>query len=46
MFALFNAIAAGVYSLIFLLNHKNSKRPKRLTNNTNVPKIVIDSGRF
>ncbi len=46
IFALFNTIAAIFYSLYFFLKKKQSKKPSRSNNNTNVPKIVIDSGKF
>jgi len=43
IFALFNAVAAIVYSLYFLLCKKYSQKPIRSNFNTNVPTIVIDS---
>lgn len=44
-FACFNAGAAVVYSLIFLILKKRSKSVYRSNVTTNVPKIVIDPGK-
>ncbi|CAF2974102.1 unnamed protein product [Rotaria sp. Silwood2] len=43
VFAIFDAIAAIIYSIYFFLRAKFGKKSNQLNNNMNIPKIVIES---
>lgn len=45
VYAIYNTVAAALYSIYFLLTRAKSDKPKRTPRNTNVPTIVIESGR-
>lgn len=46
IFALFNLVAAVFYGIYFLLHRNRLEKSPRATVNSNIPKIVIDSGMF
>ncbi|CAF3552107.1 unnamed protein product [Rotaria sp. Silwood1] len=43
VFAVFDAVAAIIYSIYFMLRTKVLKKSTQLNNNMNIPRIVIDS---
>lgn len=46
IFALFNIIAAILYGIYFFFHREKPSKSQRLTISSNIPKIVIDPGKF